>query len=94
MLGLMKFLTASVATILDPFAAIGYVCFGVFIKRYFFAICAGAIWAIAMDVFVASISLTYEHQNIVPRLFGSLLAVSVIFLIAKWRRETKRQLRK
>ncbi|MBL94518.1 MAG: hypothetical protein CFH06_01365 [Alphaproteobacteria bacterium MarineAlpha3_Bin5] len=86
---LVIFIVASTVTLTDPLSSAGFIISGLVFRRYFFAITFGLTWAAALDFGLKIADPIYQHQILFHRLLGSLIMVSIVFVIMKFIRKNK-----
>ena len=86
---LVGFFAVVVGVLTDPIALIGYVLAGASAKKLYIALCAGMAWAIAVHLIVAANvifpgpELSESVRVLLARIVGSVIAVLIVWLIAR-----------
>lgn len=94
MAALLVFLTMAVVSWADPIALVGYLAVGLLTRRYAMALAGGTAWALALiglrHVLAQAEQSHIPIQSDVALVFGGLLAVSIIYGIARSVRARRR----
>jgi hypothetical protein len=77
MIGLIHFLVADAATLVDPIALIGYGIAGLVARRFYWALIAAVGWAILVHLVVVLLARA-EQATLPPHLLGARMLGAVV----------------